>query len=74
MGYPLMLYRDGTALDDHIIVSGEAEQASAERDGYKRLNLSALKGTVAYVAPPPPPPVVPTPTKRGPGRPRKVQP
>lgn len=74
MGYPLMLYRDGTVLDDHVIVANEAEQASAEQSGFARLNLSALKGTIAYTEPVPEPAPIPTPTKRGPGRPRKVQP
>ena len=64
MAYPLMLYRDGWRVDDHVTVNDEAEEAAAE--GYQRLDMAAVKngGPMADSEP----------VRRGPGRPRKVQP
>ena len=63
MAYPLMLYRGGCDPDDYLIVEDEAQEAEAVKDGYARLDLDALKAGKK-----------PEPVKRGPGRPRKVQP
>lgn len=60
--YPLMLYRGGCDADDYVIVDDAAAEAEAVKEGYARLDLEALK---AGKKPEP---------KRGPGRPRKVQP
>jgi len=74
MAYPLMLYRDGWRADDHVTVNDEAEEAAAE--GYQRLDMAALKngGPLVPAGAPVAAPEPAEPVKRGPGRPRKVQP
>lgn len=67
MGYPLMLYRGGVNLADHVIVADEAAEQGALADGYARLDMAAVKGEQPAEAP-----AVAEPVKRGPCRPKKV--